>query len=163
MTTTTILNTGDSQTVDVAELLVPDKGNFALIDTISKDDGSREAIYQKISGSEEYPMTVRVGYYRNAKANGGVGGVNLSVKIVTYAEKVDIDDVIWTLPAAITLAMSMPGGTPIPDQEDIIELIGNALGWLLPVDTGAISSAALDELKFGVVNGLLAHANSASV
>lgn len=157
-----VLNLGDSVSVDIAALSAAPKSSFALVDTVDDKNGSREAVYQKTAGDEEYPMTVRVGHYVNGKANDGVGQTNMSVKISTFVQKSDTDDVIYTLPGTVTIAMSMPGQSGIPDTADITEILGNAMSYLLPVVSGAIATSALDELKFGVVTGIMDHADSGS-
>jgi len=163
-TTITLLNLGDSNDVDVTVFSAAPKTDFKVIDTVTDPaKGSREAEYQKVTGDEEYPMTMRVGRYVNARAEDGIGRTNTSLKLSTFVQKTDVDDVIWTLPGWVTIAISMPGTSGIPDTAAVIELITNAFSWLVPVDAGVLSADALDEVKFGVVNGLTEHADSSSV
>jgi hypothetical protein len=161
--TTTILNLGDSIDVDVAEIKAAPMALFGLADTAVPDDNTVEATYRKFAGSKEYPMATRVGRYVNPKSNDGIGLTNTSVKVSTFVQETDAEDnVIWTYPGHVVIALSMPGMSGIPNEAQILELIGNAFTFLVPVVTGAVSTAAIDELKFGLVNGLLDHASSAS-
>jgi hypothetical protein len=158
-----ILNLGDSVNLDLLSLSGPPKANFAVVDTKSDPEkGTREAVYQKLTGSEDSPMTVRVGHYVSKNSNDGVGQTNVSIKITTFVEKTDEDDVIWTLPGTATLALSMPGRSGIPRVDQVKELINHLMIWFIPVVAGVMDDAALDELKFGVVGNLAAHADSAS-
>ena len=159
-TTLSLLNLSDTNSVAITAIETATKANFAVVDTVVKENGSRETLYQKVVGDEEYPMTVRVGYYKNLTQNGGIGRTSISVKLETFLQKADADDVIWTLPASTVLAINMPGGSGVPSTTDVTELIGNTLSWLLPVSASVITSDALDELKFGITNGLLAYENS---
>jgi hypothetical protein len=159
--TITILNLGDSLDVDLASLLAADKTTFKVIDTVALEN-KRESVYQKITGDQEYPSTVRAGHYINAEANDGVGQTNVSVKVSTFVQKTDIDDVIWTLPGNVTIAWSMPGKSGVPDATQLVEMLNNAISWVIPVVAGVASESALDELQFGVVNGLAAHADTGS-
>lgn len=159
--TLTILNTGDSVDVDVASMLVPSKADYAIVDTVANGE-TRECTYQKVVGDSEYPMSVRVGYYKKPTTNEGIGSVNLSIKISTFVQKTEGTDIIWTKPASATLALAMPGGTGVPDIADVKELIGNLFAWALPVQAGIVVDSGLEELEFGVVNGLLAYENTAS-
>jgi hypothetical protein len=160
-TTTSFLNLGDSVSVDIVAFDAPPKASFKVIDTVA-EEGKREALYQKVSGNEEYPMTVRAGYYLNKKSNDNIGQTNVSVKLSTFVQKADTDDIIWTLPCSATLALSVPGTNAVPDGEAVIEMLNNLHAWIVPVVTGALSEVALDELKFGVVGALAEHADSAS-
>lgn len=157
--TTTILNLGDSVTVDITAFDAPPKTDYVVVDTVS-EPGKRESLYQKTSGDEEYPQTVRVGHYANSKANDGVGQTNISVKISTFVQKVDGTDIVWTLPATATLAMSMPGNSGVPDTSGVVETLNNLFAWVLPIASASISTDALDELKFGVTGNLAAHVDS---
>lgn len=164
MTTLAILNTGNSVDVDIAVIKAADRGDYAIISPApSQDDDTREAVFQKVVGNAEYPLSVRIGWYKNPKANDGIGSTNVSVKVSSYLQKLDDDnDVLWTKPCSVTLATNMPGLTAVPDTDDVMELVGNAVTWLLPVQSGAIVTDVLEEVKFGVVGNLLAHAISAS-
>jgi hypothetical protein len=164
MTTTyTILNLGDSVDVDITSFSAPPKSSFKVVGQSPPDETDRrEALYQKVTGDEEYPMTVRAGVYANKKANDGIGQTNVSVKITTYLRKEDDDDVLWTLPLPVTIAFNVPGTRVVPDGSDVIDLLNQAHAWMVPVVTGVLSELALDELKFGVVGGLAEHADSSS-
>lgn len=163
MTITTVsLNQGDN--IDVAFTLpLTDVAAFALIDTkVSEDGNSRESVYQKISGNEEYPYFMRVGVYKNPKANNGIGSTNVSVKITNNVQKADVDSLIWVLPETWTLAKSAPGGSAFPDSDADVEMIGTLVSTYLNVASGVITTANIDELKFGITNRILEHANSAA-
>jgi hypothetical protein len=157
--THSILNL-DTATVDVAAIVVPTMAQYALVDTKLLDPG-RESLYQKVGGNEEYPLTVRVGHYPK-KGSDGVGQVNISVKISTFVETVDdvSGETLRVLPCSMTLAWSVPGTSGVPDEADLMALICMPLTWVLPVASGAFTGDALDELKFGVVNQLVAHQSS---
>lgn len=162
-TTTTILNADcvipmasvDTQALDVTK--------FALIDqTVSPDGNTREAVYQMIEGTEEYPLSIRIGSYKTPKANGNIGGSNTSIKLTTYAQKADADDVLWTLPMTVTLAVSAPGGNPMPDPVNLIGLLDAVLTAYVPFVAGNQSQVITDELKFAIVNRALTHGSTAS-
>lgn len=159
--TTTILNLGDGTAVDVAALDAPTKSDYVLVDSVS-ETGKRESVYQKVTGSEDYPLNVRVGHYVNSKANDGEGQTNISVKISSYVEKADTDDVLYDLPCSATLAWSMPGLSGVPDASGVKELISHLFHWVQPVTLGVIQTDALDELKFGVTGNLMSHADTHS-
>lgn len=159
--TITTVNTGFSTGVAVTALPAIDTSLFALVDSTSSADGlSRESTYQYLGGSEEFPLSIRTGVYRNPKANNGVGSTNVSLKIANYAQKADVDDIIWTLPETWTLAKSMPGNQAFPDYTDDLEMIGTILSALFPVVSGSFTDDAISEVKFGVTNGLLGHQSS---
>lgn len=161
MTTQTILNLASSVDVDIVSFLAAPKAAFKLIDT-KVDGDNREAVMQRMSGEDEYPMTVRIGRYVNTKSNDGVGQTNTSIKLSTFVQKTDTDDVIWTLPANATLAFSMPGTSGIPDAGQVRELLMNLISFILPVVGGAAGEAVLEELRFGVVNNALAYGDTPS-
>jgi hypothetical protein len=160
-TTLSILNLGDSVSVDVAALDAVDKSLFAVVDS-NMDDGTRETVYQKVTGSAEYPMSARIGRYVNAAAHDGVGKTNTSIKIDSFLQK-DVDGtVVYTLPCSGTIALNMPGISGIPDKAGVVELISNLVTWALSVEAGVVTDDHLDDLEFGVVNNALAHVNSHS-
>lgn len=163
--TTSILNTGDSTSVDVAEILAAPKGDFAQIaGGEAVTDDKHETTYRKVTGNEEFPMSVRVGHYRNPGANDGIGQTNMSVKVQSFVQELDSDsNVVYTLPGHVVIATSMPGRSGVPDEDDLVELVGNALSWLIPIISGAVSQDALDELKFGVTTRMTDHVCSGSV
>jgi hypothetical protein len=161
--TITIKNLADTANVDIAAIAVPVKTNFVLVDT--KVDGvNREALFQKVTGDEDSPMTVRVGFYPNDKAEAGYGRTNLSIKIQSYVCETDSEDEeVSNLPCTATLATSMPGKSGVPNSSDMLKLLGNLFTWMVPVVSGAIDDGALDRLKFGVVNDLNTLVDTASV
>lgn len=125
------------------------RGNFVLIDTTAKPDGSREALYQRVVGNDDidHPASIRVGYYPKA------GGVNFSVKYSTYVKQTT-DGVDRFDPCVGTLALQLPeGGLSI---EGIDHFLQNIITWLLPINTGTDSfmTGGIDLLKFGVINTL---------
>jgi hypothetical protein len=148
----------DTSTINTTALAVASKASFVAVDT-KINGASRETVYQKISGSEEYPMVVRVGFYPNPAANGGIGKTSISLKVNTFVEKVVSAATVWTLPGDVVLAINMPG-TTLPDSDDVIVLVQNALSWLLPLVDGDFSVAAIDELRDGVTLGLLGHVDT---
>lgn len=150
--TTSILNLDDCVAVDIAAMAAPGKENFVAVPVPSQGD-AREVIFQKVTGNEKYPMTVRVGFYPKPAANDGIGQTNISVKISTFVES-DDDDEAWVHPGTVTIASSMPGRSGVPNEADYMALLGNALTWLVPVVNGILTSGALARLKFGVVSDL---------
>lgn len=161
-TTTSSLNDGFTSNIAV-QIPALDVTKFALVDTKVLDDGaSRESVYQYMGGTEEYPLSIRVGVYKNAKANGGVGSTNVSIKIASFAQKADLDDVIWTHPETWTLAKSAPGGNPFYDVAADKEMIGSLFSMIFNINAGALDTGNVDELKFGVTNRILQHGNTAA-
>lgn len=161
-TTITTLNSGFTLPAALT-LNVLDVSAFALVDTKILADGvSRESVYQLLTGNDEFPMSFRVGVYRNPKANGGIGNTNVSVKLMNYAEKADIDDVVWTEAETWTLSKGAPGSTPFYDTDVDIESIGALLSIFLNVVAGVVTTTNLDEFKVGVTNRVTEHANSAA-
>lgn len=145
-----------------ADLPMLDVSAFAHVDT-NTTETSREAIYQLMEGDQEFPCTLRVGHYKNAKANGGKGQTNISAKLTNFAQKADDDgDVVWTLPESWVLAKSAPGGAAFYDVAADIESIGALVSVYLHQVAGEIQNTNIDELKFAVVNRILAHANTAA-
>lgn len=159
--TYTTHNADQVQSVGITALNVATKADFVLID--SKVDGdNKEATYQLAAGDPDYPLSLRVGHYVNRSANNGAGQTNISVKLSTSVSKLDGTETLWTSPASVVIATTMPGTSGVPDATDYASLLGLAFSWIIPVIAGSISEAALDELQFGVVNQLLDHENSAS-
>lgn len=162
-TTTSSLNKGLSTTPIATTVEALDVTKFALVDTKILPDGfGRESVYQLMSGNDEYPMTVRIGVYKNAKANGGVGSTNVSVKVLNSAQKVDVDDVIWTEQESWVLAKSAPGNSPFYDPEADEEMVGLLFTIFFNLISGVVTTTNLDELKFAVTNRILEHANTAA-
>lgn len=156
--TQSIANLDGTTSFDVTAFFPADKANFVLIDTVLSAAG-REAVYQKVTGDEEHPMTVRIGHYPNIKGNGGVGQTNISVKVQTFVIKEE-EDLNWVLPCSITLASSMPGMSGVPNSADYVKFVQNVASWLLTATAGVITTDAADELKYGVVNNMAAHTDS---
>jgi len=162
MTTTVSLNSAFTLPVSITVNAI-DITAFALVDTKVLDDGvSRESIYQLMSGDEEYPLIMRVGVYKNAKSNDGAGQTNVSIKIASFAQKADVDDIIWTNPEVWTLSKSAPGGNPFYDTDVDEEMVGALFTAYHHVSADVVQTTNLDELKFGVTNRILEHANSAA-
>jgi len=153
--TTTIKNIGDSNDVDIATWQAADKSLYVIVPSDPPKGEAREALLQKTAGDKDFPSTTRVGWYPNRAANGGVGQTNISVKTRTFVQETDAEgNVVWTLPLTVTTAISAPGNSGIPDSEDMLELIMNNASWLIQVIAGVADDAALEQLEFGVVNGL---------
>lgn len=163
MTTITTLNLTDAVTVDVTEISILDKTTLKAGSTTDDKKGGLETEYRKVTGDEEYPLTARVGRYINAKANGGVGQTNVSLRVSTFLQKEDVDDVIWTLPGGVTVAFFMPGTSGFPDVDGAKILLASAFSLLVPIIAGELSDDAMDEIKYGVLNVLDAHVDSGSV
>lgn len=162
MTSTTIspLNTGYTAE---AEVVLPalDVEAFALVDFKASEDGlSKEAVYQLLQGSVESPLYIRVGHYKNLKANGGIGSTNMSVKLTTASQKADVDDVIWTSPEVYTLAKSSPGAAAFTNFDHDKEAIGAIVSVMFNVVAGVVTANNMNEMNFGVVNRVLEHANT---
>lgn len=160
-TTTTSVN--DTYTTAISTTVQAlDVTKFALVDSKESDDGlTREAVYQLKSGDVEAPLHIRVGVYKNPKAHDGVGSTNVSVKLVSAARKVDVDDVIWTLPEIWTLAKSAPGSNPFYDTDSDREAAGAIWSMFFNIDAGVPGDDNLDELRFAIPNQMLNNANTA--
>lgn len=161
MATISVLNLSDSSAIAVTNFPIQDKTDYVLVDTVSVE-GKREATFQKVAGDQEFPLSIRIGHYPTAKANNGIGQTNISIKLSTYVQKVDGTEVVYTLPFTATLALSAPGMSGIPDNDDVKAAIAALFSFVLPVVAGAVSTTALDELKYGVVGNLLTHVDSAA-
>jgi hypothetical protein len=162
--TISILNLDSSNDVDVTTLRCAPKTDFVVINTDEPKTGAREATYQRKTGDKEYPMTARQGIYVKPDANDGVGQTNASLKIGTFVQKTDPDDdVLWTLPLTVTIAISGPGTSAVAVNDGVQELLEYAFSMLVNTDTGVLSDDALSELAFGIVNGLCAHVDSGTV
>lgn len=159
--TTNILNTGCTVSLAKVATEALDVTKFALVDQqVTPDGNTRESFYQMLEGSEEHPLTLRAGYYKNPKLNAGIGGVNTSMKLTTYVQKADVDDVLWTLPLTVTLAVSAPGGSPMPDAENLISLLDLVLTAYTPFVAGVQDQAIIDEIKFGIMNRIMSHGST---
>lgn len=159
--TTSILNISDAIDVDVASLLVANKAACVLVDTTKLPDGGRESLYQHTAGDAEFPMEIRVGFYPQPKAENGQGRVNVSVRVSTFAKKVDGSETKWTLPANVVLAWSMPGMVSVPDDAtELLTLISQAFSWVVPIQSGAAVEGVLDDIAYGVVSSLQSFTNS---
>jgi hypothetical protein len=152
--TKTILNL-DSGTANYTGIKVAAAGSFARVSSVDLPE-KREAVYQRTVGDEEKPMTIRLGWYPNPKANGGIGQTNFSMKISTMVENDDAETG-FVLPGTLTVAWSMPGLSGVPNSANLKDLLGHAYTWLVPDAAGSPITDVLEEIKFGVVTELLEH------
>jgi hypothetical protein len=160
-----MLNIGDVVAVDIAALNVANKANFTLVDTVQVDEfGAVEALFRNSVGDPEYPMSLRVGIYPKPAALNGVGLTNVSVKLTTYYRKTDdvTELTTWTHPGNVTIAFSTPGQLSVPDNEDMVSLLGSAFSWLVPIVSGVVATSALAKIKFGIASDLDGLVNSGS-
>jgi hypothetical protein len=158
---TTILNLDDNKALDVTALEGFDRSKFQEISS-SVNGANREVVYAKTTGDESHPLTVRVGIYPKPAQNAGVGCVNVSVKIQTFAENDDDPDDVKYLPVDATLAWQMPGNSGCPDPTDMLTLLGPLFFWMVPVTAGVPQEDALDLVKFGVATGLASFTDTKS-
>lgn len=131
-----------------------DKSDFVQIDSVVKNDGTREAVYQKVTdvANAEYLTTVRIGFYPSK--DGSESSVSLKMSAwINYTDSVS--GVVTYKPITCTIAVKGPGTASMWDITfpGNIELLTNAMSWLLPVTGTSLGGAAADLLKFGVVTG----------
>lgn len=162
MTTIQTLNIAEANAVETAFQVAP-KTAFLATTLPTDNEDKVEAIYRKTSGDDEFPMTARFGRYINRKANDGIGKTNCSFKLSTFAQKTDVDDVIWTLPEDVIISWNAPGVSGAPDPAGLVKMLQWAMSFVVPVIEAAASSVAIDEIKFGVVDNLHKHADSGSL
>jgi hypothetical protein len=129
-----------------------DPSDFTLLDVSYGDDGSREALYQRIDANPDYPMTVRIGYYPKASSGGNPATFNVSVRINTFVKKDAGETTEEVQAASAVLAWTMPW-LAVPDATDIFNLAGNLFSWVVPdVATGALADDFIDKLQYGIVD-----------
>jgi len=125
-----------------------DLTNYALVDMSLVPNG-REALYQRIVGDVQFPLTVRVGYY---PAKGGNGSTNISIRVNSFVQEVVDTVVVSTLPCSATIATSMPGVLGVPDVTSYKEMLQNALSWFMPTITAeAFADEVVTSLQYGIV------------
>lgn len=160
-TTIDFLNPVGVTTNDITAFPCFPKDKLIVIDTLTKEEtGTREVVYQLTEGSDEYPLTVRVGRYVNAKANNNVGKTNVSLKLTDFAQKAVDGEIMWTLPTDLTIAWGVPGISGVIDKADLIKRLAAAFTLLVPVVAGVLTDAAMTEIGFGVLSKLNEHADS---
>jgi hypothetical protein len=164
VTTTSILNSGNTIAVDVAAWKAADKAAHVLIDQKESDDGlRREAYFQLKAGDKAYPRIVRIGRYISPNANEGIGSQQISVRINDHVQRVSSDgDVEYTKPGYLVLSTNMAGDLIVPDETAFMEMVMEAATWIVQVASGVVSNGAVDDLSYGIVSTALEHANSAS-
>jgi hypothetical protein len=151
---TQVLNTDSTPALDIANFNYIDRTKYSLVDTAVRGN-TRESVFQKIDGNPAYPQQIRVGWYFNPNGDGSQGGVtNVSVKLSTYVQ-FDLETDVYE-PASATIAWSMPGRSGVPDKATLLKMLQNLVSVVLPLDGGAVVDTALDQLEFGVTNGLFA-------
>lgn len=153
-TTKTILNL-DVTNYELTTYCPADKSDYVLVDTTVNSDGSREALYQKVTDADiPHPATVRVGYYPSKAKD----RVNVSVKFSTWLKTV-VDSPAQETYDEVTCVLAFSGPFPAGgiDHTNFIHVLANTFSWFLPQGgTGpyAFATTAMDKLKFGVVNDL---------
>lgn len=161
--TIAIKNIDEAGGLAVVALLVADKAKFNVVSQKEPKDGSFEVTYRKSDGDDDYPMTLRVGIYKNDAKSGMPAYTNISAKLTTYVEETDSSgDRIWIAPCYQTFASSMPVPSGVPDVADYKAMAQNLISWILPLVSGVVSDLAIDELRFGVATGLASHIDTAA-
>lgn len=148
--TVSILNLDDVATLDIVSLSAVDKADLVCV-PVTGNGLSSEAIYKKVTGRSDAPLSIRVGLYPNPTANGGIGQTNTSIKVRSYVENVEDSETIWTKPGDVTLAWTMPGNTSAPDKAGLKAMIATAFTMALTLVSGEITDTNLDLLSFGIV------------
>jgi hypothetical protein len=126
--------------------------NFVKID--SKVDGeNRETLYQSTDGSAESAPTLRIGYYPNAKANGGIGSCNYSIKLSRPVQVLDSnDEVVMVAPATVTLAWTMPGLSPVDEDTHLPVLLETVLQAIHISESAEYSDLRFNAASFGITD-----------
>jgi len=150
--TKTVINVDTTAVASVTNYAPSDKSDFALIDTSIAANGGREALYQKLTDAVvDHPATVRVGYYSSKDGK----KANISIKYSTWVESVDsVSGLSIFEEMACTIALSGPGTTAGLDAVASGTLMRNVFSWYFPMSGTTLGPAGIDQLKFGVVNGL---------
>lgn len=133
------------------------------VTTVPKGEGSETLyIHNGPTARPDYPSYVRVGNYPNAKANNGRGSVNASVKFSTWLVSTDSVTGAETIePLVGTLALTVPGKTAVPNQNQIACFIENLSTVFLPNGSGidgsgnALATPLLAGLQFGLTNKIV--------
>jgi hypothetical protein len=125
--------------------------DFVKID--SKVEGeNRETFYQSTDGTPDTAPTLRIGYYPNAKANGGMGSCNYSIKLTRPINLVnDDDEVVLTVACPFTLAWTLPGLSPI-DENHAIACTLNALMQVIYLTETETTLARAAAAQFGITD-----------
>jgi len=98
------------------DIAYPSVAGFVIVDTKESPDGlTRETVLQKLGNPPDEPVTVRIGIYKNPKANDGRGQTNYSIKGIGIGRWVDADEnPIVDDPLTGTIAFSVPGVQGLP-------------------------------------------------
>lgn len=150
---TQVLNTDSTPALDILNFNYIDRAKYAFVDSVVKGN-TRESIFQKVDGNPAYPQQIRVGWYFNPSGSSQGGVTNISIKLSTFVQ-FDLETDVYE-EATATLAWSMPGRSGIPDKATVLRLLQNLVSIVLPLANGVIVDTALDQLEFGVTNGLFA-------
>lgn len=116
-----------------------------------------ETTYKFTAGSDsEHVARLRVGWYASPAANGGIGQVNVSVKFSTWTRHEDELGEVTYHPFTLTIASTCAGKSGIPNTAEYLLALQNALSvFTRAVDTGALTGAPVDKIRFGVTHILV--------
>jgi hypothetical protein len=159
MTTTTINKLYGATDLSVT-LPIIDPADWRFSDQkTDKAKGANEGFYRLTAAgaSVAYPTDIRTGIYINPAANGGVGQVNVSVRLQEYSQVDRADSTSVILPGSWVLSKTQPGLEPFPDKEADFRAIGILIGSLIHFVAGVPSSTHMDDLQFGIMSALLTH------
>lgn len=125
MTTTPTIFKLDATTKTVA---VPFLTRSSL-QSVTTDTGNAKsvALYRITTGDPGIEANARVSIYDAPDANGGAGKITVTAKLETVYQLVDdtSSDVLVEGPASCSITLVMPGRTAVPDNAQILRMIGN--------------------------------------
>lgn len=149
----TILNTTSDTNLASVTLECLNPADWAVEAHKSDEKGLvSETTYKFVAGTDpEHAARLRVGWYLQPAANGGVGQVNISVKLSTWTRHESEDGDVEYYPYTFTIASTCAGNSGIPNVADFLLVLQNVMStFSRAVDTGALTGAPVDKLKFGV-------------
>lgn len=116
-----------------------------------------ETTYKFTAGSDaEHAARLRVGWYSQPAANGGIGQVNVSVKFSTWTRHEDEEGEVEYHPFSMTIASTCAGKSGIPNTAEYLLCLQNVLStFARAVSSGALTGAPVDKLRFGVTHILV--------
>jgi hypothetical protein len=116
-----------------------------------------ETTYKFTAGSDaEHVARLRVGWYASPAALLGTGQVNVSVKFSTWTKHEDDAGEITYHPFTMTFASSCAGKSGVPNTAEYLLCLQNVLSvFTRAVDTGALTGAPVDKIRFGVTHILV--------
>jgi small ligand-binding sensory domain FIST len=130
------------------------KASFVEGASVKVAGNGTETEYILATGDVDFPMRARLGIYPKS---GGVGRVNVSLRVTTYLQATDAEDaVVWTEELPLVISWTMPGLSGAPVASEMLTLLNFGYSLLTQLVAGAVGVGPLTQLGFGITTGILA-------